>query len=1132
MRRTLSHYWRINLAVIFAAAVATAVLTGALLVGDSVRGSLRDLTLDRLGDIDYVLVRPDFFRAPLVDALGQSPGFNGNFEKAAPFILLNGTTVHSSSKARASRVNIIGLDQGFLEMYDSGTELVPSLEKQSGQIFQSIIINQSLQKELGAQVGDQILISVERPSDIARGSLLGDKDTEDVIESIRLTLNKIIPDEGIGRFGIRPHQTLPLNAYVALPVIQKQVEQEGKVNAMAIAQKTDTGLADKSSDLLFALKSNLKFEDLDLKIIDTETHFVVESKSSILSENLVQIIKQTAQEIQAPALTSFTYLANRMEANGNLLPYSTVAGIEFSEVGAFGGLHHPPQKLAALGNNQILLNTWAAKDLKVKIGDTLNMAYFGVGARDELFEKQQRFEIAGVLKMAGLTADRTLTPNFPGMADADNMVDWDPPFEVDLDLIRSKDETYWDNYRGTPKAFVSLQAAQNLWGSRFGSITSVKIAEAPALSLAQTKQMFTGQLLLKANPEEFNYGFQPVKKQGLATASGATDFGGLFIGFSLFLIISAALLVGLLFRLGIENRVREIGMLLATGWRARKVRFRFLQEGVLLAAIGGLLGLGGAVFYAWLMMAGLRTWWVAAVGSPFLFLHVESMSLLTGYFISLAVVLFSIWLGFRKLSKIPPPALLSGVTTLERKKKSNRRTKITAYISLLFAFGLIGLSFGMEPSQASGLFFGVGALLLISGLAIFSLWLNGKHKAITKNTGASTIIKIAGRNSPRNPGRSMLSAALVGCACFVIVAVGANRVDFGTELLQKDSGAGGYSLIAQSDIPINYDLDTEKGQLALGFSDDDLELLEQAEIMPFRFLPGDDASCLNLYQVEKPRILGTPQTQIKRGGFSFQSVLKTETHKSENDWELLNLDLGENVIPVFGDMNSVMWILHSGLGKDIEIKNEFGRTIKLRFAGLLQKSIFQSELLMSEENFLTHFPSQNGYGYFLAQTALDKTTEIATALEKTLSDYGYDSSTTRERLLNFQAVENTYLSTFQTLGGLGLLLGTLGLGMILIRNVLERRGELATLRAFGFKQATLAWIVFSENAFLLALGIFIGTVSAVIAVAPHIITGGSNVPWFSLTLTLLLVFGVGMLASSVAVNKALKIPLLPALRAE
>ena len=86
-------------------------------------------------------------------------------------------------------------------------------------------------------------------------------------------------------------------------------------------------------------------------------------------------------------------------------------------------------------------------------------------------------------------------------------------------------------------------------------------------------------------------------------------------------------------------------------------------------------------------------------------------------------------------------------------------------------------------------------------------------------------------------------------------------------------------------------------------------------------------------------------------------------------------------------------------------------------------------------------------------------------------------------------VENTYLNTFQTLGGLGLLLGTFGLAVVMIRSVLERRGELALLQAVGFNRSSISWLVLAENGFLLLFGIAIGTVTALLAVLPHLLSG-------------------------------------------
>jgi len=122
----------------------------------------------------------------------------------------------------------------------------------------------------------------------------------------------------------------------------------------------------------------------------------------------------------------------------------------------------------------------------------------------------------------------------------------------------------------------------------------------------------------------------PVRQQGLEASRGATDFGEYFLYFSFFLVVSALLLTSLFFKLGVEQRLREIGIMQAVGFPASRIRSLFLIEGLLLAVVGSLLGLAGALAYGQLMMFGLRTWWVDAVGTTMLKLHVTPFSLLLG----------------------------------------------------------------------------------------------------------------------------------------------------------------------------------------------------------------------------------------------------------------------------------------------------------------------------------------------------------------------------------------------------------------------------------------------------------------------------------------------------------------------
>ena len=105
-------------------------------------------------------------------------------------------------------------------------------------------------------------------------------------------------------------------------------------------------------------------------------------------------------------------------------------------------------------------------------------------------------------------------------------------------------------------------------------------------------------------------------------------------------------------------------------------------------------------------------------------------------------------------------------------------------------------------------------------------------------------------------------------------------------------------------------------------------------------------------------------------------------------------------------------------------------------------------------------------------------------IEKELQPLGVDATVAAERLASFHRVENTYLSTFQALGGLGLLLGTIGLATVMFRNVLERRRELGLLRAVGYDRARMTVMIVAEAVFLLAVGMIAGVGCAAIAIAP------------------------------------------------
>jgi ABC-type antimicrobial peptide transport system permease subunit len=97
--------------------------------------------------------------------------------------------------------------------------------------------------------------------------------------------------------------------------------------------------------------------------------------------------------------------------------------------------------------------------------------------------------------------------------------------------------------------------------------------------------------------------------------------------------------------------------------------------------------------------------------------------------------------------------------------------------------------------------------------------------------------------------------------------------------------------------------------------------------------------------------------------------------------------------------------------------------------------------------------------------------------------------------------------------------------------VLERRRELALLRATGYRSRDLAVLVFAENALLLVSGLVIGGVCALVAIAPAFVARGGRFSW-SLAVLLGAVLLAGLLASLFAARAAVRAPLLQALRAD
>ncbi|MDA7915995.1 FtsX-like permease family protein [Verrucomicrobia bacterium] len=1096
---SLRFHARSHLGVVLGAAIGTAVLTGALLVGDSVRQSLTGMALQRLGQTDVVLVSNDrLFRTELANELAKELD-----TEIAPSLIFLATASAQGGDTRANKVQVMGVDERFWKFSPEPTSM-PVLKDDE------VALNTHLAKQLGVKVGDSVLFRVPKPSQLSREAPMAPE--EDTSEALRVEVGAIIEDGHFGRFSLQASQIPANNAFFPLKWFQEEVETGDRCNLLLV--RSPEGAIDFLTTAEQTMKQTWKLEDAELYLAPlTNLTDTIELRSGrvFLDAPVMAAVKKTIPESRQ----ALTYFVNSLESGDKTCPYSMVTATE------------APLIPEGMKDDEIAINWWLAEKLSAGKGDSLTLRYFVVSDGRNSVEHTNTFRIHSVLPQTPLIADPSLMPDFPGMADAENCSEWDTGFDMDMDLILDDDQAYWDDYKGAPKAFITLPAGQKMWSNRFGSLTSFRFTG----NASDTNQI-AATLIAGIAPEDVGLVFSPIREQAIAAVNQSQDFGGLFIGFSFFLITAALVLLSMLFQFGVEQRSRETGTLLALGYTPKLVRSMLLKEGLVLSVIGGAIGMTGAIAYAKAMIWGLTSMWQSAVGTSSLAFHMSSTTLAAGTIGGVVIATGTIWMALRKQIALPARVLLAegaGSELLEQTTpvKSGKMSTMIAWGSIIGAFILTGIGLS-QGSLNPGLFFGAGSLFLIGGLTLAASVIRSMD---SDSTDAQLSLTKAGfRNAARRRKRSLAVVSMLACGSFMVVAVGANKLDALKNAGERSSGTGGFAFLGETTLSVNHDLSTDRG---LDFFGMDQKDMEGVLLVPFRVLEGEEASCLNLNRAQKPMITGVdPEKLASLGAFSF---VKTDGEINEsNPWLLLNSTFPDGAIPAIGDNNSLMWAMGRKVGQtfDYPDPDHHGNPIKIRIVGGVANSILQGSLIISSENFVKHFPNQEGYQRYLVDVESGRETDAAKALTRGLRDVGLELTSTVDRLDAFNAVQNTYLSTFQALGGLGLLLGSVGIGIVVLRNVLERRSELALLLALGFKRKSIRWMVLSEHGALLILGLATGVVAAVIAVLPALQSPGADIPITSLSVTLLLVLFSGWIWTWLATTTALRGNLIDALRSE
>ncbi|HAQ21044.1 MAG TPA: hypothetical protein DCR40_17695 [Prolixibacteraceae bacterium] len=1063
------HYRKLNLTIIFGIALSTAILVGALIIGDSVKYSLQQITVQRLGKTSQVITAGErLFGQQLAMELAAKTG-----TQTAALLRANGFGVIDGGELRINQLAVWGVD-ATIGNFASYPEL---FQLQNNEVA----INENLASLSGLKVGDEFLLRLNKLNTFPANTPFVSE--QEATVSFRVSVARILKSEELGNFNLQNIQSAPRNVFLNLDWLNEQMGLQQKANVLLVAE----GVSD--AELVQNLQQSWKLEDMNLEIRENQALNYTE----LISDRVFvePAVEQYCLNKMPGSQVIFSYFINEFILNGKQTPYSFVSS--------------DPK----LTGNQMTVSKWLAEDLRVKLNDTVRLSYFEVGPLRRLVLKDTSFVVGQIYELTGEKADQNRMPVIPGLSDADNCRDWKTGVPVDLKQIRPQDEAYWKEHKGTPKAFVSLETAQKLWGNRFGQSTAIRVD-----GLQKTE--FEKQLLAGLYPSQSGFEVKDVKTDGLTAASGGTDFGGLFIGLSFFVLVAAVLLAFLLFKLYLGFRKTEIGTLTALGFSFPAIRKLFVAEASIFVLVGILLGIPFSIFYNHLILNAINTIWVDIVRTSIVNIHIRPVSLITGSLIIAVMSFTAIWFILNRFLKNEAIALQR--KSVSEKVKSGKR-------SLWIGLALIALSFiilfakGFRSGEINPEFFFISGFGLLPGLIlIFDFWMQRfavQEKAMHFSLRTMLLKRIAGERR-----RNVMIVSFLSVGVFMVVSTGLNRKDLTSHADLPSSGTGGYDWFVETTMPVLFDASSKQGR-------EDLNIPVTAELVQFQSQPGDDASCLNLNKISRPRLIAcNPAAFDQRSAFTFAT--RTDDLDALHPWLTLNRKFADDVIPAIADQTVIQWGLMKKVGDTLVYKTEDGKDLKLKLVGGLANSIFQGNVIIAEDHFNRAFPSVSGSNVFLID-APDHTLTVED-LQTGMRNYGPEISRTTDRLLAFYTVENTYLNIFLMLGALGLLIGTLGLGILIFRITFEQIPEYALLLSLGFSKPIIQRLVMREKLFLMTFSVLIGLIPAVLSALPSLVSSLYSNLWVWLPAISVLVILSGAVFSFVAIRMAFRQNLVGALR--
>ena len=974
--------------------ISVAVIAGSLVIGDSVRTSLVNRVTERLGNTETVIFAHNSY---LAEDFTEHPLFESS---ARGLLFTNGFISHRGSliPVMVWGVNDMDIPQGRVK------------------------INRPLMKELELQSEEALVLRLPSQGLVPSGSLFV---TENYTTSLRLDFDGIAKVEEGGNLSLKNEQSLPLNVFV---------DRQELAEAMGITGKINLILADK----------NIENEDLEKSWRYSESGLSVQKKDELseitsdrifLQNEVIEIIQKNNPQTNK----IFSYLSNSIAKGNESIPYSFVTALD----------SYKGEKLL---QNEVILSDYSANRLKASIGDKIWISFYTSQDFKTLVTDSVQLRVKQIASLTELQTDTTLSANFPGISDVESCTQWDSDLPINMDLITTEDEHYWEEYHSTPKAILPFDAVSEKWGNTYGNATAIRV-KGDTLELSKLKASMFGIQV-----------FHP-REAGIYAAKNGLDFAGLFLALGFFIILSAILLMIIPVSEMIFQRKQEVDLLKSLGYTSKRIHYLLWMESAPVVIVSAIAGVITGLIYTGLIIWLLSSIWQGATHTSGLSVYPNWITLTSAF---MAGIILSLWILRRVISR----NLKEKTYKLSSKASS---LSIKRWLLIMSAFITIAIAvYNLFFVTSIALFSVTGIMLMLT----FALW--GDYTICSKGKASTTEFKqqkMMWRTLYANKKQALLSYFSLAFGVFIIFSVGLNRQGFG-DSAKIEQATGGYSLWGESTIPVYHNMNTDQGKEKLNLQD----LSDDSMILQCMRYSADEASCLNLNKVSTPTVLGLDMEQLFQSDLGIQkNIYEAEKVSLLKQLQTVN----DNVYPALIDATVLQWSLVKNLGDTIFYTGDNGQRIAVQLVGTLPNTIFQGHILMDKAHFSAIWPSISGSEVFLAKVDENKISNTKTLFSQALHEYGVRVTTTNNRLKQFNTVTDTYLTIFMTLGVIGLLLGIMGFIIVIRKNLSIRQYEIEMYGTLGFNKQKIEELLYHENIPVPLYAIITGLISACISIGTN-----------------------------------------------